>query len=392
MKKLFVLVSILLITSTLFAQKDKIAGSWLMVKADLQGKIEEPFIVVEYSASGKIIMMDVEFGSWSYDKSKNTLTVKSQEAEFNGVSKIVKLTDSEMILEKDKIKFFYQKLDISNAEANNKKSNLEGVWKISSEYNEYAKFELPNTLKLVSDEDGSITTLSGNWYYNSSDNSIILISINNPFKGKSIIEFNSTDKFTLENGGNSKTFNRVKLENFEKLTYTENEFSEEVDQSKLPWVKDIEDLAIPIKDIKYLKYNRGVLQNNLGVMFNSSVLVKVTVNMQKPSINFKYLTISKNDSSQFAEYNRANLMNSYNFFFPMDEPYPYRVVGKEEITVNAGSFMCTVVEGFDSDKKIKLWMIDNLPGVYAKYITEQESYFDENEVEYTLWELMEIGK
>lgn len=78
----------------------------------------------------------------------------------------------------------------------------------------------------------------------------------------------------------------------------------------------------------------------------------------------------------------------YNNFFPEKELDTYRITGTEKITVPAGSFTCTVVEGFLDEEKYKYWMINEKPGIYAKVITEGLDW--RNKLSYTIRELEEI--
>ena len=96
------------------------------------------------------------------------------------------------------------------------------------------------------------------------------------------------------------------------------------------------------------------------------------------------------DTSQYSQKVKGNLQNSYNLFFPMDEYYRFRIAGHEKVKVPAGEFQCTVVEAADGEDKYKLWMIDDLPGVYAKIVNVSDSPFGKSE--YSVQELEEIKK
>jgi len=117
-------------------------------------------------------------------------------------------------------------------------------------------------------------------------------------------------------------------------------------------------------------------------------LSKIETDADKQSVRFTNLSFSQGDTSQFSENYKGGMMEQYNNFFPKDEPWPYRISGIETVTVPAGTFKCTVVEGFDSETKVKYWMINDLPGVYAKIIEEKTDPF--GELEYKLFELEEI--
>ncbi len=60
-------------------------------------------------------------------------------------------------------------------------------------------------------------------------------------------------------------------------------------------------------------------------------------------------------------------------FFPQEEPEYFRYVGMEDVKTDKGTFKCTVVEGIGNfDLKLKYWMINDQPGVFAKIIKSKE--------------------
>ncbi len=63
--------------------------------------------------------------------------------------------------------------------------------------------------------------------------------------------------------------------------------------------------------------------------------------------------------------------------------------GNEQmLKVPASTFKCTVIEGIDGEARIKYWMINDLPGVYAKTICESVDPF--GDTEYVVKELTKI--
>ncbi len=76
-------------------------------------------------------------------------------------------------------------------------------------------------------------------------------------------------------------------------------------------------------------------------------------------------------------------------FYPAREPEIYRVLPEREITVPAGTFECTVVEAaeFSNNAKIRYYMINSRPGVFAKIVVIQKPFEEE---EYESYELTAI--
>ena len=140
-----------------------------------------------------------------------------------------------------------------------------------------------------------------------------------------------------------------------------------------------------LQNIKKLVYRRSQLMEDVNTYKNGKILAKIDVNIEKQNVTFTNYTITKNDTSQFSQNYKGGLSERYNLFFPRDELYPYRIVGEESVSVSAGNFDCTVIEGLDGENKIRLWMITDKPGIYAKVITEAESMFGKRD--YTVLEL-----
>ncbi|MCF6357375.1 MAG: DUF3108 domain-containing protein, partial [Draconibacterium sp.] len=72
--------------------------------------------------------------------------------------------------------------------------------------------------------------------------------------------------------------------------------------------------------------------------------------------------------------------------FPF-ESETYRIVGKEEIKTPAGTFNCTAIEAIgDFDESLKIWMINDKPGIIAKVIKDKSGTFGH----FIVFELSEI--
>ena len=90
-----------------------------------------------------------------------------------------------------------------------------------------------------------------------------------------------------------------------------------------------------------------------------------------------------------ADGSKPNITGDHEVFFPKDGTSPYfsymrpkiKIINKEDITVPAGTFECTVVELKNMFGEVqKVWMINNLPGIYAK-VTEENRIYSLKEVQ-----------
>lgn len=396
MKKFLIVMTVFMLTIGIQAQTDKISGSWMMTRAETGDGVKEPYFITDFTKDGKMVIMGMEMGIWKFDaKGKRIIMSSKVDKDFNGESKILKLTGNELVMEKDGVKYYYSRVNPEETAGKNKASNLAGNWKVESDENSTTllKFELPDAFTLVQATDGMTDEVNGNWIYNPGDKSIIFMSFSHLLRGKmGIVEYRA-DKLILQ--GKDQTIKAERLKEpaakIEHLNFKEEDFPEEEQQgqNRLPW-QEMDQMVSVLKDIASLKYTYGKLVTKFNTLkYTSSILSVIKVDTLKPSVEFTNYSVSGNDTSQFSQDIKGGLMERYNVFFPEEEPWPYRITGIEKLTVPAGTFECTVVEGINGEKKVKFWMINDLPGVYAKKIVEETDPFDN--LDYRVQELEKIS-
>jgi len=247
MKKL---ITILLIVISLngISQTSKITGSWLMTKAETEEGIEEPYFITTFSNEGKMIVLDMEVGSWKYDKKTHSLILKSDfDEDFNGTGKIQSVSDTELIILKDNTTLYYTKVDEEKVAKANQNSKLVGTWRFQKNdwTNSLLKFELPDSFVFVETEDGMRTSYRGNWMYNPKQNNVIIMGLHSYVSGKYTIELLADEKLVLKNKDISihATKEETSTAQVSRLDFTEHEFYTEDgdfkyydDEEKLPWL------------------------------------------------------------------------------------------------------------------------------------------------------------
>jgi hypothetical protein len=395
MKKTTILLAFIAISVFAMAQTEKIAGSWLMTKAVTGNETQEIFNPTDFSEDGNIMIFGMPLGSWEYIKKGNFIAMKSEmEKEFNGDWAINKLDKDEMILSKDDVKLYYSRLYPEKIKEDNMASGLMGVWKYEDEEYEtnLLKFEAPNTFVLKSISGMETSTSRGEWIFDPTDNSLLITGFAYGLRGKS--EIIKLDENVLEFTHEGQTINATKenpkANKTERLTFVYEDFPEEIEPYDIvpgSW-QDLEVLLSYLSSVEYLKYSIGTLIEDFGSYSYDSVFQRVEADIEKNQVMFTYLSVFQDDTMQSGQKYKDELSESYNFFFPQDEPSVYRSLGTQTIEVAAGTFECTVIEGVDGEDKVKFWMINDKPGVYARIIRESEDPF--GELEYTLTELEEI--
>ncbi len=399
MRRIYLLLIVVLLGSTsLMAKNVPVTGKWLLTKVEMGEKSQDVYSDINFREDGYAEMGGRVFGNWKYDKKKKLFTIESEMIkEFSGERKVEKLNAGELILKGPKVKMFFIKLDEEKIKAENENSGLEGIWKTGNVDGVVYSlvFELPNKFSSSESSDGSNSTSKGEWIYNGNDKTIIIMTSGRKFRGRNkIVAMNKTE-LKLKNKG--ETFSFTKFEKpdikIERLTFSEDDFYDEngdykysEDTEKLPW-KDYYSILESLKKVKQLVYNFNVLNTNIDAFETKTLTANVVVDSDEETVIFDniFKGIDRASISDDEEMPTTNA-DSNNPIFPFEDN-SFRVAGEEEITTPAGTFKCTAVEATgDFDEKIKLWMINDKPGIVAKAILDQEGSFGH----YYLFELTEI--
>jgi len=175
----------------------------------------------------------------------------------------------------------------------------------------------------------------------------------------------------------------------EHLTFKEEDLPEDnPDASKLPWRK-FYDMKDYLSGIKTLRYDKFDYYAEADAFVTTEIFTKIE-NKDK-SIKFVNYYEPNEEAVILSEAVKGHLQNAYNNFFPQKDLNYYKVVDTQrKITVKAGTFVCTLVEGMTDDTKYSYWMINDRPGVFAKIIIESNGEF--GNAFYQKYELTEIEK
>ena len=430
MTKIYVLLLILLtVSANLLAKETSVIGSWLLTKVEEKGKTEEVYAQINFKDDGYAEWEGRVFGKWV--RNKKTFTIESEMIkEIAAEWKISTLNNDELVLTKPGSKLNFIKFDEIKIEEANKNSGLEGTWKVEEitvvasedmieeaveeateegavessdeewedtdeEFEKTLIFSLPNNIKILEVFIGGTSTGSGTWMYNESDKSLIVMTRDENLRGKSKVVKLTDKELVIEN--KRGTVKAVKVEQkdikIERLEFTESDFYDENgdykyggDIEKLPW-EDYYLILKSLNNIKQLTYDYSTLVDDAGVFDTKTLTANIVVNMDEEMIEFDdiFKGTDRNSISEDEEM-PIEYANPDNPLFPFEDN-SFRVAGEEEITTPAGTFKCTTVETTGHfDEVIKLWMINDKPGVIAKAILEQPGHFGY----YKVFELTEI--
>ncbi|MBN1970528.1 MAG: hypothetical protein JW870_14270 [Candidatus Delongbacteria bacterium] len=401
---LLVLIALICFVELANAQKSKLVGSWLMTKAEVGGEVQNPYFITEFKEDGDFLVMGMDAGTWTFNEKSNSVVMKSElDKDFNGEGRIEKLTEKELVVEKDEVKLFYIKVDASRISENNKNSGLMGMWEFKNvpypEATTIVTFTGPDKFTILQKEEGMSANLSGTWIFDKQSNSLIMIDLRSEdsFHGESKIVKFDAENLELENNGTlfkgiKKAQNTIQIE---RLSITEGDFYNEDgdykyygDEEKLPWW-DWAEIKSNLLNVNQLIYNYSTLISGTEAFETKTLIADIKATPEEEGF------VIDNIFSGYDRYTLpvdAELPENYEYskaLYPITDDI-FRVVGSEQITTPAGTFSCTVVEvASDSDVMKKLWVITDKPGfgIYAKIIEDNP---DETWGHYSVYELVEI--
>jgi len=283
--------------------------------------------------------------------------------------------------------------------AKSQESKIIGNWQLSQVVHE-GKTETGLKAVFIFAEKGilkaarSATSKSmdaGLWKYNKKKKSIEMTSdLDRDFNGiakilklnDSVLEYEkdkailSFKKITIE-----AKVNKIEMEKpilaFERedIMDEDGDFDYEEAESKLPWTLET--------IVNFLKEHHEIVFDvtNFPDEQEADAWVeseKVNYNEEAQSIDVRRYSYFQNDYIDMTENPLwMNNLEEYEYdymFFPKENLNLYKVIGTENLETVIGTFECTVVEGYgDFDGKIKYWMVNNKPGVFAKIIKVKDA-------------------
>jgi hypothetical protein len=157
--------------------------------------------------------------------------------------------------------------------------------------------------------------------------------------------------------------------------YNENEYAYPEDENKLPW--NFAQIYLNMKNVKEIIYNIDHFKPKRGKVGSwiNSYKVKFFNDDGNKSLSIREYSYFKKDYVDMTEnkYPLNEQTKKIKEFYPRTKPYLFRIIGEEVYKTSFGVLKCTVVETIDNfDKKIKYWMINDKPGVFAKIIVVQD--------------------
>ena len=376
---------------------NKFTGEWLLKNIEKNGETIFVGEIVEFNKNGIFYIQDMVLGKWNYNKSSKNLIFDTKK--LKGEHSILKHTKNKFILEDEGGKITFSKIDKEKITKENAESGIIGTWEFekenASETLKLLTFKAPNEFTLVEKGGGMKSKSSGIWMFSKKDISLIIIGQIEKLRGLNKVISISNKELSVENNGIIYTVKKIAQNavSIERLTFTDKDFYNENgeykyydNEEKLPW-KDSYQMITNLTNVKYLVYNYSTLIEDTKTFDTKIFTAHVIANEEEQTLSIDNI---------FNGFDRYNLPddtelppNNYNYnkkLFPL-EGDTFRVVGEEEITTPAGTFNCTVVEATERfDGRVKLWMINDKPGIIARVIKDNPKSFGY----YNIYDLKEI--
>ncbi len=361
-------------------------GEWLLEKIEKKAKVDYIGQLVDFNKNGVFYVQGMILGTWSYNESKQLLNIDTKR--ITGDHAILKNDKTKLIIEKEGEKLYFIKIDRQEIKIKNEASGLLGVWefekKTNSDLKTFITFKVPDKFTLLEKGEGMESKSSGIWMFDKKDKSLILIGQVENLRGFNTLISITDKKISLKNKKGIFTLKKVIQDaiDIKRLHFSEGDFYDEngdykyyEDEAKLPW-QDSYQMIADLIQINQLVYKFSTLIESTRSFETKILTADVVANEEEQSLSIDNI---------FDGYDRYNLpedyelptnnFDSYNKLYPL-EGHSFRVVGIEEISIPVGTFTCTVIETTASfDERIKLWMINDKPGVLAKVIKDKAGDF-----------------
>lgn len=213
--KITLLTMIMLLGVNKINAQIEVIGFWKTELPDERGDTE--MVIINFNKNGKLIISSKNFGTWSYNNTEKTITIKSELKSINGINKVEKLDDNQMVLinAKSKKKFF-ERISLPNGQEYN--NEITGTYILKKVY-ENGKLDNERQNIVVFKNNGILFggnyDIVGSWEYNNKEKELILLNSREGVDGKYKIE--NQEKELIITGDSFKlVFDRLNIEEIHK--------------------------------------------------------------------------------------------------------------------------------------------------------------------------------
>ncbi len=389
-QKLFIGFFITLIMTKVQGQTKPVTGNWLLTLVETGQKTDQPYIINRFDANGDISIYGTKIAVFT--RRNQDIDLNSERFKiYNGRFLILKLTDRQLVLGGNGATLYYKKA-YDPTQNNPAYQNLIGTWLMRGTMPTYVRFEADNKFVMLNMEENGNVTTKGSWLFIPSEKTFVVLADVNVLKKKdSILQINQDYMEILNKGIKYQLEKQPTVLSVHYLQINEDALTEPtVGQSGLPWTNDA--LRIFVPTIKNLHYKRSAYHPEVKTFSQDDISVDIIVNEKKQTIKFLAYKEIEEERIPFITRIKGPLIESYNRFFPQKELNQYAIIDRKRPWKFEGkTYECTVVNGIIGDDQYQYWMINSMPGVFAKIIHDTTDN-PENHWEQTLLEIKSYEK
>ncbi len=387
--KLFVGLFFTLIMVNGQGQSKTITGNWLLTLIETSRKTEQPYIVNRFDANGDISIYGTKIAGFT--QRNQIIDLKSERFKiYNGNFHILKQTDKQLVLASETVTLHYKRA-YDRLQNNPVYKNLVGTWLIHGTSPTYVRFEAGGRFVMLNIEENTGITTQGSWVFIPDEKAfVILADVDILNRKNSILQINKDYMEVSNNGIQYQLEKQPDVPAIKHLQIDEDTLTGPMEgQTGLPWTND--KLWPFLPKLKKLRYKRYVYYPEVKAFYEDFVSFDVIVNSEKQIITFNGYREIDEERIPFITRTKGPLTEAYNRFFPQKDLDRYSIIDRKRLwKLDDKTYECTVVNGIIGNKQYQYWMINTMPGVFAKVIYEKLIF--DNEPEYIKYELDYIQK
>ena len=387
MKQKLLILFFSFITIHVYGQTKPVTGNWLLTLIETGQKTDQPYIINHFGADGSVAIYGTQIATWT-QKHQN-IDFKSEHFKiYNGSFDILKQTSGQLVLKGSKATLYFKRA-YDPKQNNPVYQNLIGTWLMRGTTPTYVRFENDGKFIMLNLEENTEVITKGNWLFLPDDKAFVILADVDVLRRKNtILQINKDYMEVINNGIRYQLEKQPEVSSFKHLQIDEETLTEPTEgQPGLPWNDD--DLWIFLPKLKNLRYKYSVYHPDVKVFSENDISVDIVLNPEKQSIKFVSYKETDEDRVPFNNKIKEPLVESFNRFFPQKDLDQYSIIdSKRPYKLGDKIYECTVVNGIIGDEQYQYWMINSMPGVFAKVIHDTI----DNSKNYWQYTLLQITK
>ena len=373
----------LLMLSLRQAPADRITGKWLLVSYTAGGETAKPYQLLELTEKGEMKFRGFTIAYWKLEGEKIILR-SGQDETMNGTGRLIWNAPGSMTWKWDKGEMTFLRWSdkyVPHA--------FEGVWVYYDDPEVYISFGSGTQFTEFVVNDYGTERSSGDAFYFPDEKKLVIHNPAGFFNGVYRLKKNDERQWVLSQNASGYTILYDGEEAPEPpLHFSMDQIPAREDENRLPWdvlPPDAYDTAT------VYHYLRSSYIDELKRFYYVNETDRHAFDMRNRNFCITRYRIKPGKQDRIDRKCKGYVAESHNPFFPMPRPDRFRIVSTDTLYETPDfALNCTLVEGVEGEKKFRYWMVNDMPGVYARIIVQFPG--DRDQEVYYIRELIEITK